>query len=448
MNEEIFEQGSVSKAYFTFSIPLVTGFIITMLYNIADTYFIARTQDVNLIAGVSLCAPVFTLLMAFGNVYAQGGCTLVSRLLGQKEAQEVRHCSSFSSYIAILTGVAVCAVMLLFSRPILTLLGVNASSFTYAYDYYKWLALGAPLIVFNFVPANFLRSVGKSKESMIGSVAGTVVNIVLDPILISVFGWGASGAAIATVMGYVVTVLYYLYIWLRFCPMFSLHPGEMRISGAQVGQIFGIGIPAAITNLTQSFSIVMTNQLLLPYGNDKIAAMGVVLKVIMVAVLFIVGFSFGGQPIIGYLYGAGNRKRLSELVSFTFRFLCGLGLALTAVFFVFAPGMIRLFLKDAALVDTGVMMLRVQSASLVLVAVVMFMTILAQSTGQVLYSLILSVSRQGVVFLVVLFITSRLAGYYGVIASQPVADLITAIMAAALYAGGLRRKLFPDQSEL
>ena len=269
MNEEIFEQGSVSKAYFTFSIPLVTGFIITMLYNIADTYFIARTQDVNLIAGVSLCAPVFTLLMAFGNIYAQGGCTLVSRLLGQKEAQDVRHCSSFSSYIAILTGVAVCAVMLLFSRPILTLLGVNASSFTYAYDYYKWLALGAPLIVFNFVPANFLRSVGKSKESMIGSVAGTVVNIVLDPILISVFGWGASGAAIATVMGYVVTVLYYLYIWLRFCPMFSLHPGEMRISGAQVGQIFGIGIPAAITNLTQSFSIVMTNQLLLPYGNDK-----------------------------------------------------------------------------------------------------------------------------------------------------------------------------------
>ena len=138
---------------------MVTGFIITMLYNIADTYFIARTQDVNLIAGVSLCAPVFTLLMAFGNIYAQGGCTLVSRLLGQKDAQAVRHCSSFSAYIAILTGVAVCAVMLLFSRPILTLLGVNDSSFTYAYDYYKWLALGAPLIVFNFVPANFLRSV-------------------------------------------------------------------------------------------------------------------------------------------------------------------------------------------------------------------------------------------------------------------------------------------------
>ena len=173
MNEEIFEQGSVSKAYFTFSIPLVTGFIITMLYNIADTYFIARTQDVNLIAGVSLCAPVFTLLMAFGNIYAQGGCTLVSRLLGQKEAQAVRHCSSFSAYIAILTGVAVCAVMLLFSRPILTLLGVNASSFTYAYDYYKWLALGAPLIVFNFVPANFLRSVGKSKESMMPGQSST-----------------------------------------------------------------------------------------------------------------------------------------------------------------------------------------------------------------------------------------------------------------------------------
>ena len=136
-----------------------------------------------------------------------------------------------------------------------------------------------------------------------------------------------------------------------------------------------------------------------------------------------------------------------SLVSFTFRFLCGLGLALTALFVFCAPAMIRLFLKDETLVDTGVLMLRVQSASLVLVAVVMFMTILAQSTGQVLYSLILSVSRQGVVFLAVLFIASCLAGYYGIIAAQPAADLITAFIATALYVGGLQRKLFPYPSE-
>ena len=441
MNQNVFEHGSISKAYFSFSIPLVLGFIVTMLYNMADTYFIAQTQDVDLIAGVSLCAPVFTLLMAFGNIFAQGGCTLVSRLLGEQNEGEVRRVSSFCGYIALLTGVAACVVMLLFRRPLLLLLGANGSSFAHASDYYTWLALGAPLVVFNFVPANFLRSVGMSKESMFGSVIGTVVNIVLDPILISVLGWGASGAAIATVLGYVVTDVYYLFIWLGCCPMFSLRPSEVGVSGQQAGQIFGIGIPAAITNLTQSFSMVLTNQQLLPYGNDKIAAMGVVLKVMGVALLFIVGFSFGGQPIIGYLYGARKQERLSDLTRFIFRFLCALGIGLGVAVFAAAPALIRLFLKDAALVETSVLMLRVQAVSQVLVAVVMFVTILAQSTGQVFYSLVLSVSRQGVVFLAVLFIASRTAGYYGIIAAQTIADLITAFMAVVLYRTGLRRIL-------
>lgn len=441
MDQELFEHGSIPKAYFTFSIPLVLGFVITMLYNIADTYFIARTQDVNLIAGVSLCAPVFTLLMAFGNIYAQGGCTLVSRLLGQKREEQVRRVSSFSAWIAILTGALVGGVMLVFRTPLLLLLGSNENSFAYASDYYTWLALGAPLVVFNFVPANFLRSVGMSRESMIGSVSGTVVNIVLDPILISVLGWGASGAAIATVLGYVVTVVYYLAVWLRRCPMFSLAPGEVGISGQHAAQIFGIGIPAALTNLTTSFSMVLTNQLLLPFGNDKIAAMGVVLKVVQVAVLFVVGFSFGAQPLIGYLYGAGNGERLTALVRFVFRFLCALGAVLTVSFVVCAPALIGLFLEEQALVDTSVVMLRIQALSLVLAAVVMFMTILAQSTGQVMLSLVLSISRQGVVFAVVLLIASRLAGYHGIIAAQAVSDLVTALMAVALYRASLRRTL-------
>lgn len=441
MNQNVFEHGSISKAYFTFSIPLVLGFIITMLYNIADTYFIAQTQDVDLIAGVSLCAPVFTLLMAFGNIFAQGGCTLVSRLLGEKQDEMVRRVSAFCTCVALLTGAVVCAVMLLFRTPLLQLLGVNESSFAHASDYYTWLAVGAPLVVFNFVPSNFLRSVGMSRESMIGSISGTVVNIVLDPILISVMGWGASGAAIATVLGYVCTDVYFLIIWLRRCPMFSLNPAEMGISGRHAAQIFGIGIPAAITNLTQSFSMVLINQQLLPYGNDKIAAMGVVLKVVAVAVLFLVGFSFGAQPLIGYLYGAKNEERLTALNRFVFRFLCALGAVLTLSFLLAAPALIRLFLKDAALVEVSVLMLRLQALSLVLVAVVMFMTILAQSTGQVLYSLVLSISRQGVVFVLVLLVASQMAGYHGVIASQTIADLLTAVMAVVIYRTGLKKTL-------
>lgn len=125
------------------------------------------------------------------------------------------------------------------------------------------------------------------------------------------------------------------------CPQFSLRITEMGISLREAGQIFGIGVPAALTNLTQSFSMILTNQQLLPYGNDKIAAMGIVSKIMMVAVLFLVGFSFGGQPLIGYLYGARNRERLEALSSFVFRFLLSLGAALGVGFFIAAPWLIR-----------------------------------------------------------------------------------------------------------
>ena len=157
----------------------------------------------------------------------------------------------------------------------------------------------------------------------------------------------------------------------------------------------------------------------------------------------VLGFiiSFGAQPRIGYLYGAKNEERLTALNRFVFRFLCALGAVLTLSFLLAAPALIRLFLKDAALVEVSVLMLRLQALSLVLVAVVMFMTILAQSTGQVLYSLVLSISRQGVVFVLVLLVASQLAGYHGVIASQTIADLLTAVMAVVIYRTGLKKTL-------
>ena len=439
MEERLRAGESIPRIYFSLALPNVLSMVVTIFYNMADTYFIAQTQNADLVAGVSLCAPLFTLLMAFGNIFGQGGCSLVSRLLGQKSEGGVRSVSAFCFYAAALTGVASGAVMLLLREPILALLGADASSVTFASDYYIWLATGAPFVVINFVHSNLLRAAGLPTKSMTGSILGAVVNIVLDPILISVCGLGAAGAAIATVIGYVCTVTYFLIVIVRRCPQFSLRPSGVPPRFA--GQIFGIGIPAALTNLTQSLSVILVNQALLPYGNDKIAAMGIVMKVSMVAVLVMVAFSFGGQPLVGYLYGAGEMARLRELLRFCLRFVCGLSAALGAVLIAGAPVFMGLFLKDAAIIQDGTLMLRLQVAGLAFGAAAQVLMIFFQATGKVGAAFFLSISRQGVLFVAVLAVMVPLFHYTGIIAAQLAADVLNVGVAVLLYRFSLRREL-------
>lgn len=439
MEERLRAGESIPRIYFSLALPNVLSMVVTIFYNMADAYFIAQTQNADLVAGVSLCAPLFTLLMAFGNIFGQGGCSLVSRLLGQKNESGVRSVSAFCFYAAMLIGAASGAVMLLLRRPILTLLGADADSIAFASDYYVWLAAGAPFIVMNFVHSNLLRAAGLPTKSMTGSILGAVVNIVLDPVLISACGLGAAGAAIATVVGYVCTVTYFLVVVLRRCPQFSLRPSG--VPRAFAGQIFGIGIPAALTNLTQSLSVILLNQALLPYGNDKIAAMGIVMKVSMVAVLVMVAFSFGGQPLIGYLYGAGETARLRELLRFCLKFVCGLSAALSVVLIAGAPVFMGLFLKDASIIQNGTLMLRLQVAGLVFGAAAQVLMIFFQATGKMGAAFFLSISRQGVLFAAALAVMTPLLHYTGVIATQFAADVLNVGVAVLLYRFSLRREL-------
>ena len=272
------------------ALPVVLGLAVTLIYNLADTYFIARTGNTDLIAGVSLCEPVFTTLMGFGNIFGQGGSSLISRFLGEKNLEKTRSVSSFCFYGAIGTGVLVALILTVFSTQFLTLLGADADTLIHAYSYYSILSICAPIMVVSFVHQNLIRCEGLSAESMMGTIIGAVVNIILDPILISVAGMGAAGAAIATVIGYLCSVVFYLYIVVKKTKGLSLRLKDCAITPDHAKQLFGIGGTAALSNLMQSVTVILTNQYLLPYGNDRIAAMGVVMKITMIAVLVLVGF--------------------------------------------------------------------------------------------------------------------------------------------------------------
>lgn len=428
----IFDTKHLYRSYFKMAFPVVLGLVVTLIYNLADTFFIAQTNDTNLIAGVSLCSPVFTALMAFGNIYGQGGSSLISRLLGQNDTDSVKRVSSFCFYVALVTGVILAITMSIFNHPILTLLGADSATFTHAYSYYIVLVICAPIIVLSFIHSSLVRCEGMSTESMIGTILGAVINIILDPILISVVGLGAMGAAIATVIGYLCSVLYFLWLLRQKSHCLSVIPSHCHIKWNEIRQIMGVGITAALSNLMQSLCVIVVNQFLLPYGNDKIAAMGIVLKINMIAQLILTGFAFGGVPLFGYFFGAGQRKELGKLVKLCLTFMSILSLVLTAFLCLFATPLMGVFLKDISMIATGAVMLRWQAVTTVFAGIVLLLTVLFQATGMVVPSFILSISRQGIVFVVVLLICVKLFAYDGVLMGQAVSDILSSLIAIIL----------------
>ena len=439
-NRQVFDTERLVPTYFRQALPVVLNLIVSLVYNLADTWFIARTGDTMLVAGVSLCGPLFMMLMAIGNIFGQGGSSLIARRLGSGDRDGVRRISAYCFYTAILCGAVIAAALLCFRQPVLSLLGADAETATHAEAYYTVLSAGAPVCILTFIHSNLLRSEGMAVESVVGTIAGSVLNIILDPIMISVLGWGARGAAVATVLGYVLTDVLYVLIVRKKSRFLSMDPRNMRTSGEEKKQIYSIGITAAITNIASSVCMVFMNQFLLTYGNDKIAALGIVTRIVMIVQLVLVGFSFGGVPLFGYLYGAREREKLKKLLRFCVTFLCSLGAGLSLVIFLLAEPMIRVFMNDPAILKAGAEMLRWQVSGMVFVAVVLLFTCLYQSTGKPVKALIMSLSRQGVLFLAVFLIATAAAGYSGFLAAQPTADLLSAGLALGLYKAGQERE--------
>ena len=433
MNDELFESMPVPKAYMKLALPVMMSSVLMLVYNMVDMYFIAGTGNTDLVAGVAVCAPVFTFMIAVGDIFGLGGASVISRLFGMKKDEDGKRLSVFCLLGSAVFGLLIALVLFVSRNGMLSLLGADGNAVRYASDYYTWIALGAPFIIFSLVPTNLLRTEGFASAAMIGSAIGSIVNMILDPVFIFSLGMGAAGAAIATVIGNVFAHIYYFWFISAKSKKLSVSPKGFHISSNEFVNIMRIGIPSSITNIMQSIAIMLLNNFLLPYGNDKIAAYGIVSKAVMIAVMIMVAFSFGGQPLYGYLYGANNKPRMKETIRFAKMLVCGLGAGVSLVLFILAPQIIRFFLNDPQVVSTGVPMLRIILLGMPMIGYTMVTTCIFQSTGKAGGALALSAGRQGYVYAVCLFALSKLFGYTGVVAAQPAADALTAVLAFFLF---------------
>jgi len=393
----LFEQAPVHKAFFALALPSVFGKIVMLLYNLADTWFIASTNDTNIVAGVSLVAPVFMVMIALGDIFGVGGSSLVSRLMGNWQKDDTKRISTLCFYSALILGVLLTILLLVLKNPLLVLLGTDQNTLSHAADYYTYLAIGAPFILACVVPMNLLRAEGMAKASMIGSITGSIVNIILDPLFIFGFQMGAAGAAIATVVGNAASLLVYS-IFYHKAEWISISLKYMQCNLSDLKNIFSIGIPAALNNMMTSFTTTITNRFLLVYGNDVLAAWSLAGRCIMIPRMLLVSFSFSSLPLVGYNYGQKNYVRLKEILKFIYTFELCLALASTVFIMLFAPNMISVFMEDPYIVATGTHILRCQILGIAFTAVILISTCVFQAIGNGKATMATTLSQQLLIF--------------------------------------------------
>lgn len=431
--EDLFTKAPIPKSYFTLALPVLLSMAISMIYNLIDTYFIAQTHQTALVAGVAVCTPLFSLMLAVGDIFGIGGSALISKLLGAHQHEKVAITSEFCLYAAFFTGLLVTLLLLIFEPWALTLLGAVGAARSHAQAFYRIMAGGASLIIVSLVLSNLIRTEGFANLGMIGSIVGTIVTILLDPILIFNYRLGAAGAAWATIIGYGVSDLVLLYFVHTRCHYLAIRWPKRWPSRHLITDLLAIGIPASITNLTQSVSTALLNISLMAYGATSVAAMGIVQKIYLIVILVMVGLAFGAQPLLGYNFGAKNWPRLTAIIRFDLLIEVGCATGLAVGLMVGAPHLIHLFMTQPAIVTEGTQMLRLLLLTTPAIGAILVYTTLFQATGQALGAFVLSLSRQGVVFALCLVILVPLAGYWGILVTQPLADLCTLALGWGWY---------------
>lgn len=431
--KELMGSLKVSKAVAKMAIPSVISSLVTVVYNMADTFFVGQTNDPLQVAAVSLTNPIFILFMAFANMFGMGGSAVASMAMGEKKEERAKNASAFVTYASFFVGIVFAALLLLFMRPLLTLFGADAQTYALARGYTLHISYGAPFIIWSAAASFVVRADGASREAMIGSMIGTIANIVLDPVFISGFGMGAAGAAIATTIGNILACLYYLWYFMKKSRCLSIAPKDFKCGDGILTGVCATGFPTAIFSVLMSVSTIILNQILVAYGNAPVAAIGIVFKANMFITFLQLGLANGVQPLLGYNYGAGNRERFIAVDRFTKKCCLIVGILATALFFVLREPIIRLFINDADIIYYGVKMLVAYMLSGPFIGILFVNMNCLQSTGNALPATILSVLRQGLLLIPVLYLLNAVAGLNGVIYGQALTDYVAVILSVVIW---------------
>ncbi len=443
MNDKkfLFERDSIPHALGVMAFPAIASQLITLIYNLADTWFVGRTNNPYMVASCSLVLPVYMLTIVISNIFGAGGGTLIARLIGKGEDDEASRVSAACIWMALGLGFVFSLMCFFVITPLLIFLGASDNVLEYSRQYMFFVVvLGGVPVIFSNTVSSMLRSIGLSSKASFGLSMGGVLNIVLDPIFMFVIlpdGKQVMGAALATMLSNLVVAVYFIITYQKSekdtvlrLRMKGEYPSKESFSA-----IFGVGIPAAVGVLLFDLCNIVINRLSASYGDIELAAIGIVLKAERLPLNIGIGICLGMIPLLAYNYSSGNRKRMDEF--FRFGRAVGLGIGITCVilYYVFAPAIMQVFIGDAETVRYGTMFLRARCFATPLMFLCFSMVHFTQAIGRGNASFWLAVIRQIVFNIPILFLFNRLFGVMGIVWTQIVADIFTVIVSYIIYAG-------------
>ena len=435
----MFETMAVPRALATMAVPTIVSQLITLVYNMADTWFIGRTGNPYMVAASSLVLTVFLMTGALANLFGVGGGSLVVRLLGMKDEAEARSVASWTLTAAAAASLLFSLLCLLFMDPLLRLLGASDNTIGFARQYLVFVVvIGGAATVLSSVMSSILRNIGYAREAAFGLVMGGVLNIALDPLFMFVIlpdGLQVMGAGLATMLSNLIALGYFVWMYLRVKDrsILALPRRLERIRPDSRRSVLSVGVPAALSVFLFDLTNIVINRLSAAHGDIELAAIGIVQKVERLPLNIGIGICLGMIPLMAYNYAARNYKRMHAF--FSAGRLAGLVVAALSVLMyrLFAGQIIRAFIADADTVRFGTEFLKARCVATPFMFLSFHMVHFMQAVGRGRESFLLAVIRQIGLNIPILFIMNALFGMTGIVWTQATADIINVIISYVIY---------------
>ena len=414
------------KALTKLGIPIVIAMLIMAIYNVVDTFWVARLGTLP-VAAVSVVFPISLLFLGIGLMFGVGGGVYISRLLGAKQVVKASQVASVSVITSVMLAALIALVCNAFLPDILLFMGANEEMMSLAESYGRLFIISCGVIgTLNVSMSNIIVSQGASKTSASAMIIGSIVNVALDPLFIYTFNWGVGGAAWATILSRIVTTAIYIRFFTK---------AEVKVSLALFAptiriyaDIIKIGISMLFLQLLQTLSISLLQRAAVKYGAEAVAAVGIVLKIVTLGTNVVFGFVKGLQPMAGYNYGAGNFQRLKEAVRCSLILTTSFCVLWSILIMAFTSSVISCFGKDETMQEIARIALRANTIMFFTFGFQFVYSTLYMAIGRARQSLLLNIGRQGLFFIPVILLLPSYWGLNGVLYAQPVADVFATLM--------------------
>ena len=445
----VFAEMPVSRAVAYLVVPTVLTQVISILYNLADTYFIGQVGDPALVAAIGVSLPPMMMLTALANLFGVGASSVISRSLGAGDETTARKAAAFSLWVGTAVAASYIILASVFHDPLIDVVGGVGEPHEHVVTYLTWaFAIGGLFFFLTGLLAHLLRSMSKSVEASIGVASGSVINIILDPLLIFGAGWGIQGAAVATLVGQVASVALLLWYLLHDedCAIVRQAPSKLALDGAVAREVATIGFVSFCMTTLAQVSNTCVNILVSPHGAAYLAASSVAIKLNIAAFAIAIGLSTGVLPIIGFNYAAGNGNRVKAALKVAVTFSICMSAFFTVLVFSFPDAITAFFIADPATIECGRSYLREVSLCFIPSGLVFLTTSYLQAIGQKRRPFILAFTRMGTVDVVCMIACSIFLGPSDILLGKPIADWLC-LCTACLVINNLRKHQSPFARE-